>query len=125
MTFMLEYPVANLEDSDFDSQGNIINSEALQYPVVVVMAQSSWCPHCTNAKPAFQEFANKYGNKILVATIQADGERPSEKALGKRIASLIPGFRGFPEYALFKNGKFVTSKIKGRGVSDLEEFMKM
>lgn len=120
----LEYPVAHLEDSDFDSQGNLINPEALKYPIVVVMVQSSWCGHCKMAKPSYQEFANKHG-KILIATIQADGDRPSEKALGQRISKIIPGFRGFPEYVLFKNGKFVNSNIKGRGVSDLEAFVGM
>ena len=122
----LQYPVAHLEDTDFDSQGNLINPKALQYPIMVVMIQSSWCGHCKMAKPAYQEFANKkYGTNILVATIQADGDRPSEKALGKRVGNIIPGLRGFPEYALFKNGKFVTSNISGRGVSDLEAFVRM
>lgn len=122
----LKYPVAHLENTDFDSKGNLINPQALQYPIMVVMAQSSWCGHCKTAKPAYQEFANKKnGSNILVATIQVDGERPSEKALGKRIGDIIPGFRGFPEYALFKDGKFVTSNISGRGVSDLERFARM
>ena len=123
----LEYPVAHLEDSDFNSEGNLINPEILKYPIVVILVQSSWCGHCKMAKPAYQEFANKYknNNKMLVATIQADGERQSEKKLGKRLDKIIPGFRGFPEYALYKNGKFVSSNIKGRSIRDLEEFVNL
>jgi len=118
----LNKPVAYLEDSDFDSAGNLTNSQIPKDIPVIIMAQTTWCPHCTNAKPAFQEFANKNEGKVFCVTIQADGDRPSEKALGKRMKTIYKDFRGFPEYLYYKGGKRVDKKIKGRGVNDLQDF---
>jgi len=115
-------PVAHLEDHDFDSQGNLVNPDIPRDQVVVVMAQASWCPHCTTAKPHFQEFANKHQGKMFCATIQADGDRESEKKLGQRMKKLKPNFRGFPDYMLFVGGKRVNKEVKGRNVEHLEEF---
>lgn len=114
-------PVAYLEDQDFDSQSNLVASIPKNVPTVI-MIQASWCPHCTNAKPAFQEFANKYKGKVFCATIQADGERASEKMLGKRLNKIKPEFRGFPDYVLYIDGKRVDKNIKGRSIQNLIEF---
>ena len=122
MSTHLNNPVAYLEDSDIDSQGNLVNSQIPKDIPVVVMLQASWCPHCTSAKPAFQEFADKYQGKVFAATVQADGDKESEKKLGKRVSQIKPGFRGFPDYVLYKNGRRVDKEIGGRGVSDLAKF---
>lgn len=122
MALYLNKPVAYLEDGDFDSQGNLIANGHPKDVPTVVMIQTSWCPHCTNAKPDFQKFAEKYEGKIFCATIQADGERESEKALGKRLTLIKPDFRGFPDYVLIVNGKAVQKSIQGRSVVDLEKF---
>lgn len=123
MSKYLEFPVAYLETTDFDEQGNIINPSIPTNLPVVVMAQATWCPHCTTAKPAFQEFVNKHQGKVFVGTMQADGDRPGEKGLSDLVSKINPKFRGFPEYLLFVNGKFVPKEIKGRGVADLEAFV--
>lgn len=117
-------PIAYLENSDFDSEGNLVNPQIPKNKPVVIMIQSSWCGHCRNAKPAFQEFANKSYPNVFCATIQADGERESEKQLGKRLKVIKPGFLGFPDYVLYKNGKRVDVNIQGRSVSALEQFAK-
>jgi len=115
--------VAYMENEDFDNNGNLINTNIPNGIYVVIMIQTSWCGHCNNAKPAFQEFANKYNkNKVFCATIQANGERDSEKDLGKRIKTIDPEFKGFPHYVLYKSGKRLDKKIKGRSVKDLENF---
>lgn len=114
--------VAYMEDSDFDATGNLVNPKVPKDIPVVIMAQASWCPHCTTAKPAFQEFANKNAGKIFCATIHSDGDRETEKALGKRMKTIKPGFRGFPEYLCYNGGKRDDKDTKGRGVKDLEEF---
>lgn len=119
----LTRPIAYLEDSDFDNRGYLINPEIPKNVPVVIMAQASWCPHCVHAKPAFQEFANKYKGKVFCATIQSDGVRESEKALGKRISSIKKNFQGFPDFMLFKNGKLVNKEVEGRSVRDLEKFV--
>lgn len=118
----MKKPVAYLEDEDIDNNGNISNEEIPSNVPMVVMVQTSWCPHCVSSKPAFQEFANRNDGKVFCATIQADGVRDSEKRLGKRAKTLYANFRGFPHYVLYKNGKVVPKEIKGRDVVSLEEF---
>ena len=122
MAKYLDKPVAYLEDQDFDKKGNLITEGIPSGMPVVIMLQSSWCQHCTSAKPEFQAFAEATDGHVFCATIQVDGARSSEKALGKRIKTLKPGFRGFPDYILYKNGYRVDKEIKGRGVRDLRDF---
>lgn len=118
----LKYPVAYLENEDFDSDGNLHKNLHKKIPIVVFI-QASWCPHCTNAKSSFQNFANMNKDKVFCATIQVDGERSSEVELGKKINKIKPEFRGFPDYILIIDGKVVSKEINGRDVSDLEEFV--
>jgi thiol-disulfide isomerase/thioredoxin len=120
----LTKPVAYLEDYDFDSSGKPAGEfrKICMSKPVVVMVQSSWCGHCSSAKPAFQEFANKHVNRVFCATIQADGERPSEQSLAKRIRDIKPDFMGFPTYLLYVNGELSSKDVRGRGVPELEEF---
>ena len=115
-------PIAYLEDFDFDNEGTLINDEVPKDKPVVIMLQASWCPHCTVAKPAFQDFANKNKDTVFCATIQADGERESEKQLGKKINTLKENFRGFPDYLLYYKGVNTNKEIRGRSVEDLKNF---
>ena len=119
---ILTKPIAYLEDPDIDKNGDIINSEIPKHIPVVIMIQATWCPHCQNAKRAFQEFANKNKGKVFCATIEANGERKSEQELGKRVSSFIKDFKGFPHYALCINGKLQDKQIEGRDVQHLEKF---
>ena len=118
--------VAYLEDSDLDKNGNIINPDIPCNMPVLIMMQASWCPHCKHATPDFDKFAELYQGKVFCATIQSDGDRESEKALGKRIKENIkPNFRGFPDYALYIGCKRVNKEISGRSVEDLKKFIGM
>ena len=114
--------IGYLEDHDFDSKGNMVIPDIPMDALIVIMVQASWCPHCLAAKPEFQKFAEKHKGKVICLTIQADGDRESEKKLGNRINILNPRFRGFPDYMLFKSGKLIEREIKGRTVEHLEEF---
>ena len=115
-------PIAYLEDHDFDDQGNLVNPQIPENKPVVIMLQSSWCPHCTNSKPDFQKFANSNSDEVFCATIQADGERDSEKKLGERIEVLKPDFVGFPDYLLYINGQRIDKEITGRNEKALKKF---
>ena len=118
----LNKPVAYLVDSDFDDDGNLINPEIPKDIPVLVMVQANFCGHCTHAKPSFQELAENSKGEIFAVTIQGDGNEPGEEELSSRISKIIPEFRGFPEYVLFKNGKFVKKHEGGRSVSELKAF---
>lgn len=122
MTKYLDKPVAYLEDQDFDKEGNLVAQNIPSGIPVVIMLQSSWCPHCTSAKVDFQSFANATVGRVFCATVQVDGDRSSEKALGTRIKTIKPGLRGFPEYLLYKNGRRIEKEIQGRDVRHLRDF---
>jgi len=114
--------VAYLENSDFNSEGRLINRDIPKGLPVVVMIFASWCHHCQVASPAFQNFANKNSGKVFCAAIQSDGSRETEKELFKRIKEIYPDFKGFPDFLLFKNGTMQKKTIKGRDESHLIEF---
>ena len=118
-------PIAYLEEQDIDIKGNICNSGIPIDIPMVVMIQVSWCPHCQNAKGAFQEFANKNKGKVFCATIEAEGELKSEQELGNRVSSFVKQFLGFPHYILYTGGKLQTKLIQGRDVKALENFCKI
>jgi thiol-disulfide isomerase/thioredoxin len=118
----LNKPIAYLQDSDFDASGSIINSAIPNDKPVVIMIQANFCGHCTNAKPDFQQYAEHIGDKVFCATIQGDGDQPGEAELGKRLSVIKPGFRGYPDYVKYKNGKRVDGDISGRKLEHLIKF---
>lgn len=118
-----ELPVAYLENDDFREDGSIDMGDISSSIPVVVMVQTKWCGHCDAAKPEFQKFASKHHDKIIAATIEVDGDRPGEIALQQRLKQLFPSFKGFPHYALFKDGKLVENhEIKNRSLAGIENF---
>ena len=119
----LNIPVAYLTDSDIDDDGNIVTPQIPAELPLLLMVQANFCGHCTTAKPALQEFAQKHGRDVVVATIQADGKEPGEPELAQKLSKLYPNFRGFPEYMLFKDKKFYKTHDGGRSVEDLEKFV--
>jgi thiol-disulfide isomerase/thioredoxin len=125
MTMYLNRPIAYLEDDDFDSEGRLVNPGIPDDLPVVVMLQANFCGFCTEAKTAFQEFANVNEGKVFCATIQGDGNIGGEKALGERLRKVKSNFRGFPDYALFVEGSRIPKEIKGRSLAELEEFVVM
>lgn len=119
----LNRPIAYLQDWDFDSYGNLINTHIPQDMLVLIMIQAGFCGYCTMAKPDLQKFAEQSAGKVFVATIQADGNEPGEKELGKRLSVIKPNFKGYPDYVLYKNGKRINAEIGGRSLKDLHEFV--
>ena len=123
MTY-LNKPIAYLVDTDFDDDGNLINPEIPKDIPVLIMIQANFCGHCTHAKPEFQKLSEENENDLFCSTIQGDGNEDGEQELGKRLINIFPGFRGFPEYMLYKNGEFVEQHDGGRSSDDLKKFLK-
>jgi thiol-disulfide isomerase/thioredoxin len=121
---ILEYPVRYLQLSDFDSNGNLINPSIPRNKPIIVMVQADFCGYCTQAKPAYQEFANKHSDKVFVATIQGDGKRQGEPELSQLLRSgkVAPNFNGFPSYFAIVNGQKVAHN-GGRSLEELEAFV--
>jgi thiol-disulfide isomerase/thioredoxin len=106
-------PIIYLESTDFDNNGNL--KKKLNLPAVV-MIQANYCGHCTQAKPAFQSFADESNKKVLCFAIEADVKQDS----WKKLLNLIkPSFQGFPDY-LYVGNK--SKNIKGRSVDNLKDF---
>jgi thiol-disulfide isomerase/thioredoxin len=113
--FMIGVPYLTGEDVNPDGslKPHVGNGKA-----VVLMMQGNFCPHCTTAKPAFQQLA-KMG--VGVATVQTDGD-DGDRAAAKKFASVnkspgVPAFLGFD-----KNGRFVKMHEGGRDVQSLQAF---
>ena len=113
-------PIVYLESKDFTNSGTL---KRFKNKTCVIMIQANYCGHCTSAKPLFQKFADKH--TVTCLTIQGDGDdaKDTEKMLAI-VSKLKPGFQGFPDYLLFKKGKYVEKEIKGRNEASLEEFIK-
>jgi thiol-disulfide isomerase/thioredoxin len=118
----LQYPVYYLEKSDFNNNGDIINNEIPTDKPVFIMLQANWCPHCTSAKPAYQNFANRNEDKAFVCSIQVDGNRPGEQNIKSLIRNMYPDFQGYPSYIVYYNGKKIPFE-EGRSLSHLENFL--
>jgi thioredoxin-like negative regulator of GroEL len=102
-----------LEDSDF-------NGNTLDVPgKVVIMIQSLGCGHCTTAKPAFSQAAGTVDG-VKWCTIESDtaGEKLNN------IVNKMPGFRGFPHYVGYKDGRLIGTFEGGRDVESLKKFAK-
>jgi thiol-disulfide isomerase/thioredoxin len=120
MLYLTE-PIVYLVNKDFDTNGNLINPR-LKDKKVIIMIQAAFCGHCTNAKPAYQEFGDKNQNKFIIATIQGDGTQLGEKELNQMLKKIDPQFRGFPAYVGYKNGVYVKTHNGGRSAQDLQMF---
>jgi len=104
-----------LEMSDFNPDLSLKSHVGKGKPVVC-MAQGAFCHFCTQAKPAYMDFANQVKGKIVVVTIQID----SEKDLGQIISQLDPTYQGVPTYLLFDStGRYVSTHKGGRDVASL------
>jgi|SRR3981189_2430926 thiol-disulfide isomerase/thioredoxin len=110
-----EKPVFYLQRDDFDDNGNLI-TPTLRNKKVVIMLQANYCGHCTNAKADYYRAAKHFEqlkmnggtsvqDRVIFATIQADGEERGERELGDLLEKIKPGFRGFPDYVLYVNGR--------------------
>jgi len=119
---MSQNTIAYLQNDAFDSSGN------LTFPTdnkpLLVMVKASWCGHCKTAAPGFQEFADKYSDKVICGCIrEGDGQTPSEKELMGRLKDIMSSFRGFPHFVLYVDGKPVNGTVSDRSVAGYKDFI--
>lgn len=113
---------------DFDFSGKTLLPSQGNNDVYIVMIFASWCGFCVKAFPEYYEFAKRVateGNSnIQVCCIQADGDRESEQLLGKKLKDTIDGFRGFPHFCIYKNGKKIADYNGERKAQNFYDFCK-
>jgi thiol-disulfide isomerase/thioredoxin len=112
-------PVIYLESKDFTPSGNL---KHFKDKTCVIMVQANYCGHCTSAKPDFQKFAEN-NKSVICLTIQGDDERPDVEELVQLVTKIKPSFQGFPDYLLYKKGKFIQKEIDGRTEASLVKFV--
>jgi thiol-disulfide isomerase/thioredoxin len=118
--------IAYLENHDFDSKGKLLISSKRP---VFVFVYASWCPYSMETIKTFQEFSKANEGVVLCAAIQVDGERYSERLLGKRIKKIMPGIRGYPEFVLYRDGLYSQDlknpvEIKDRNIDSIYNIFK-
>ena len=111
--------VPYLEVSDINSDGSLKSHVGNGKPVIL-MVYGSFCPHCKNAMPAYQEFASTTPS-CVAATVQSDGDAEDKKA-AQALAPVnksqgVPAFLGFNS-----QGKFVNMHQGGRDAASLKAF---
>lgn len=108
-----------LEVQDVNQDGTLKSHVGKGKPVVL-MVQGNFCGYCTQAKPAFEEFARNVQNAVAV-TVQIDGDQ-SEKQANALIAKINPG-KGVPVFLGFdENGKFEKLHTGNRDANSLMQF---
>lgn len=66
--------------------------------VVIVDFGAPWCPPCRVQEPILEELGKDYGNRVVIAKVDAD----EEPELASRF-----GIMGLPTLLVFKDGKLV------------------
>lgn len=117
---MFKSPIVYLERQDFTATGNLV--AGLVRKPAFVMIQSNACGHCTAAKPAFQQLAAS-ADGFNCMTIQADGERQSERDLVPMLPTIYPNFRGYPSYILFRKNKPRVAYTGPRDAASMHQFV--
>jgi len=69
---------------------------------VLLKFEAEWCGPCKAMKPAIDELAAEYGERITVATLDIDQNNQTPYRLG---------VRGVPTVMLFRDGQVVGQKV--------------
>jgi thioredoxin len=95
--FIMSHPaIVAVTDSTFESA--VLKAER----PVLLKFEAEWCGPCKAMKPAIDELASEYGDRITVATLDIDQNNQTPYKLG---------VRGVPTVMLFRNGQMVGQKV--------------
>ncbi|MGL4813959.1 MAG: hypothetical protein ACRC39_01635 [Enterobacter sp.] len=115
-------PIGYLEYNDFNTDGDLkLNLPSFKIPGIFIMIQGSYCGACTRAKPSFQQLANQ--GLVQCMTIQLDGERQTERDVGKILNKIYPNMKGVPSYVYYKNSNTKIFYDGDRTVDDMKKFI--
>ena len=83
-------------DADFEER--VLKAEG----PVLLKFEAEWCGPCQAMKPAINELAEQYGDKLTIATIDIDQNQRTPYKFG---------VRGVPTVMLFNKGNVVGQKV--------------
>jgi thiol-disulfide isomerase/thioredoxin len=124
MSFNFKFPVAYLELTDFDPASGMLVGEEFDKKYTLVMIQANYCGACTVSKPEFQKLADQKNLPFILATVQLDGEKESERQVASILDKIYPNLSGIPSYILFGNNKKIKYTGTSRTAEDLYKFVK-
>lgn len=109
-----------LEGQDINPDGSL-KSYVTQGRPVVVLIYGSFCPHCKNVLPVYENLAKELLSAVAIVAVQMDGSADDKKAFDA-LAPVnkspgVPAFLGFN-----RNGKFVRLHQGGRDLKSLHDF---
>jgi thiol-disulfide isomerase/thioredoxin len=101
-----------LEAFDFDvNKKQLLPSLLPEFKdkLFLIMAKADWCPHCVHATPEFEKTDQLLANNrdIVLCYVNITGETDEEKKSKDIVGKFFDGFRGFPGFYAFMNGKQV------------------
>lgn len=117
-----------LENEDLSKDG-IISKQVLpddELTTALLFVYADFCPHCTDIKPVFQEFANSSNGRCIPLVLKVDGSSSEYSVVLKLKELMKPQFKGIPVFFGIKNRKIVKmiSGHEGRNIQLLNEFVK-
>lgn len=122
---MLTKPVYYLRRQDFDIKGNLVE-DYFRDKIVIIFIHTTMCVYCQMAAPEFQQAANMNTDPNFVfAAIQADGNCPGERECAELFSKMLRAqFRGFPDYAIFKNNVPTGMNVPNRSKESILKTLK-
>lgn len=116
-----------VEDEDLSKDG-ILSKQVLpddELTTALLFVYADFCPHCTDIKPVFQEFANSSKGRFIPLVLKVDGSSREYSVVLKLKELMSPTFKGIPVFFGIKNRKVVKmiSGHEGRNVKLLTEFV--
>ena len=116
-------PIKYLEFEDVHPNGNLIHPMLASANTVICMIQANFCGYCTEAKPAFQKFADK-NRDIICVTVQGDAKDDRGNRINEELITKLMGDRdfGYPTYIKYVHGERQHDEIEDRTIKGLEKF---
>lgn len=100
--------IVAVSDASFDTE-----VLAASRPVLVKF-EADWCGPCQAIKPAVQQIASEYADRLTVATLDIDQNNRTPQRFG---------VRGIPTLLLFKNGQVVAQKVGAVRKSEIDSML--
>jgi thioredoxin 1 len=111
-----------LEDLKMSEKSNIVAVSDASFETdvlgssrpVLVKFEADWCGPCQAIKPAVQQIASEYADRLTVATLDIDANNRTPQRFG---------VRGIPTLLLFKNGQVVAQKVGAVRKSEIDTML--
>jgi len=96
--------------------GDIPNSSDRHSDVTILFFFAEWCPHCKNAKPAWEDFKSSYHNKttngVFIVCKEYDCSDNENLSSEVKNAQTKYNVQGYPTIKMLKDGQVIDFDAK-------------